>query len=51
MERLKLELDSVAVESFPLEARHEEESGTAQALPTAGSRTCLIPFCRNAEVG
>ena len=51
MNRLTLELDSVVVESFPLEARHEEEPGTARAYVTAGSRTCLIPFCRNAEVG
>lgn len=49
MNRLTLDLDAVVVESFPVDARHEEETGTAQGYVTAGSRTCLIPFCRNAE--
>ncbi|MFL5386657.1 MAG: hypothetical protein ACJ8GN_29505 [Longimicrobiaceae bacterium] len=51
MNRLALDLDSVVVESFPVEAGREEDAGAAQAYVTAGSRTCLIPFCRNAEVG
>ena len=47
MERLKLDPESVAVETFPLDGRCEAEP---QANVTAGSRTCLIPFCRGAEV-
>jgi hypothetical protein len=49
MEKLKLDLESVAVETFPVEAHDEAEA--PQAYVTAGSRTCLIPFCRGAEVG
>lgn len=46
MTRLKLDLDSVTVESFAVEPRGEEKAGAAEAYVTAGSRTCIIPFCR-----
>jgi hypothetical protein len=45
MAKLALDLDAVVVESFPVEARREEDPAAAQAYVTAGSRTCLIPFC------
>jgi len=51
MNVLKLELDAVTVESFALEPAREEKSGAVEGYVTAGSRTCLVPFCRAAEVG
>jgi len=50
MKTLKLELDSVRVESFAMEPRGEQGPGN-EANVTAGSRTCLVPFCHAAEVG
>jgi hypothetical protein len=45
MSKLRLELDSVTVESFPVESHGEEKPGVLEAYVTAGSRTCLVPFC------
>ena len=50
MNVLKLELDAVTVESFAMEPAREEP-GAVEGYVTAGSRTCLVPFCRAAEVG
>ena len=50
MNKLRLELDAVAVESFAVEPRREEEPVVVAANVTAGSRTCIIPFCRGAEI-
>jgi len=51
MTQLKLDLDSLTVESFAVEPRGEKEPGAVEAYVTAGSRTCIIPFCRSAELG
>jgi hypothetical protein len=50
MTRLKLNMDAVTVESFTMDAGGEMEPGTAMAYVTAGSRTCVIPFCQGADV-
>jgi hypothetical protein len=49
MKKLKLSVDTVTVESFAMEPAGTMEPGTAMAFVTAGSRTCLIPFCRGAD--
>jgi hypothetical protein len=49
MKRLKLSVDTVTVESFAADPGEKVDAGTVVAYVTAGSRTCLIPFCRAAD--
>ncbi|HEU4880951.1 MAG TPA: hypothetical protein VFT45_01865 [Longimicrobium sp.] len=49
MKKLRLSVDAVTVESFATEPGGERERGTVMAFVTAGSRTCLIPFCGSAD--
>jgi hypothetical protein len=51
MTRLTLNIDAVTVESFATGPGGEREPDPGMAYVTAGSRTCLIPFCRGADVG
>jgi hypothetical protein len=51
MTRLKLNMDAVTVESFAMDPGGEMGPGTEMAYVTAGSRTCLIPFCQADDVG
>ncbi|HEU0298802.1 MAG TPA: hypothetical protein VFR37_05090 [Longimicrobium sp.] len=51
MTRLKLDMNAVTVESFAMEPGGETDSGTVMAYVTAGSRTCIIPFCQGADAG
>lgn len=50
MTRLKLDADTVTVETFAMQPGGEQEPEMAMAYVTAGSRTCLIPFCQGAGV-
>jgi hypothetical protein len=50
MTKLKLNMDAVTVESFAIDTGGETEPGVGMAFVTAGSRTCLVPFCPAADV-
>lgn len=48
MNKLKLELESVTVDSFATEPRHEAVSGTVEAYVTGNYPTCVktrLTYC------
>jgi hypothetical protein len=48
MNKLRLELDSVTVESFATERRHEQDSGTVEAYVTGTYPLCVktqLTYC------
>ena len=45
MEKIRLDLDALAAESFPLADARAEGGGTVAACEAAQTRNCATPLC------